>query len=71
MSYSLTCMFSTHRVDSFSELPPPPPPPPPETSGGGEVVVEEPVVAATAGVGVAEQVYNSEGDAAGLASVDR
>ncbi|XP_040007852.1 voltage-dependent L-type calcium channel subunit alpha-1D [Xiphias gladius] len=55
----------------ISELPPPPPPPPPETSGGGEVVVEEPVVAATAGVGVAEQVYNSEGDAAGLASVDR
>ncbi|XP_035812250.2 voltage-dependent L-type calcium channel subunit alpha-1D isoform X1 [Amphiprion ocellaris] len=53
------------RADSVTELPPPPPP---EVSDGGEVGVEAPIVPAAEGV---EQVYNSEGDAASLASVDR
>ncbi len=51
-------------MDSISELPPPPP-----EIIVGEVVGNEPGVAATPAA--TEQVYNSEGDAASLASVDR
>ncbi|KAK2851748.1 hypothetical protein Q5P01_008024 [Channa striata] len=56
------------RVDSICESPLPPPPPP-EIAGGGELFTEEPVVEST--TDVTEQVYNGEGDAVGLVSVDR
>lgn len=65
-------------MESISEfpLPPPPSPPlsppppsPPEIVEVREVVAEEPVVVATATE--SEHVHNSEGDAAGLAPVDR
>ncbi|XP_067382522.1 voltage-dependent L-type calcium channel subunit alpha-1D isoform X2 [Channa argus] len=56
------------RVDSICESPLPPPPPP-EIDGGGDVLTEEPIVEPT--TEVTEQVYNSEGDAISLVSVDR